>query len=88
MIELFSHFAGGGWLPYLEGIHDAQWESAVEPYWLDIAELVTDEHPQLLVCLELHPGTVVSNLETFNRTAARSPFRPGSTCWRPGRRSM
>ncbi|TMB98582.1 MAG: sugar phosphate isomerase/epimerase [Chloroflexi bacterium] len=63
------HFAGGGWLPYLEDIHEGQWESVVEPYWLDIAEFATEEHPQLLVCLELHPGTVVYNVETFERIA-------------------
>ena len=63
------HFAGGGWLPYLEGIHDAQWESSVEPYWSGIAQFVEEEHPQLLVCLELHPGTVVYNVETFVRVA-------------------
>ena len=28
------------------------------------------EHPQLLVCLELHPGTAVYNVETFDRIAA------------------
>src|SRR5437868_4382285 len=28
------HFAGGGWLPYLESIHEAQWKDAVAPYWL------------------------------------------------------
>jgi sugar phosphate isomerase/epimerase len=67
--DVTPHFAGGGWLPYLEGIHEAQWESTVEPYWLEIAEFVTDEHPQLLVCLELHPGTAVYNVETFNRIA-------------------
>jgi sugar phosphate isomerase/epimerase len=63
------HFAGGGWLPYLEGIHDAQWESSVEPYWSGIAQFVEEEHPQLLVCLELHPGTAVYNVETFVRVA-------------------
>ena len=63
------HFAGGGWLPYLEGIHDAQWESSVEPYWSGIAQFVEEEHPQLLVCIELHPGTVVYNVETFVRVA-------------------
>jgi sugar phosphate isomerase/epimerase len=63
------HFAGGGWLPYLEGIHDSQWESWVEPYWSEIAEFASEEHPQLLICLELHPGTAVYNVETFNRIA-------------------
>jgi len=64
------HFAGGGWLPYLESIHEAQWERWVEPYWSGIAEFVVREHPQLLICLELHPGTVVYNVETFERIAA------------------
>ena len=27
------------------------------------------EHPQLLICLELHPGTAVYNLETFEHIA-------------------
>lgn len=63
------HFAGGGWLPYLEGIHDAQWQEAVVPYWSALAEFSVEEHPELLICLELHPGTVVYNVETFNRIA-------------------
>ena len=64
------HFAGGGWLPYLESIHEAQWKDAVAPYWSGVAEFAAREHPQLLVCLELHPGTVVYNVETFDRIAA------------------
>ena len=64
------HFAGGGWLPYLEGISDAQWEATIEPYWSDVAEFASVEHPQLLICLELHPGTAVYNVETFNRIAS------------------
>ena len=64
------HFAGGGWLPYLEGVHESQWEQSVEPYWLRLAEFSAEHHPELLICLELHPGTVVYNVETFNRIAA------------------
>src|SRR5213593_2089290 len=64
------HFAGGGWLPYLESIHESQWDQWVAPYWSGIAEFAMREHPQLLVCLELHPGTVVYNVETFERIAA------------------
>ena len=63
------HFAGGGWLPYLEDIHETQFEQWVEPYWTGIAEFATREHPQLLVCLELHPGTVVYNIESFDRVS-------------------
>ncbi len=64
------HFAGGGWLPYLEDIYETQWESRVEPYWSDVAAFARREHPGLLVCLELHPGTVVYNVETFGRISA------------------
>lgn len=64
------HFAGGGWLPYLEGLYEEQWRRRVEPYWSDVAEFASREHPQLLICLELHPGTVVYNVETFERIAA------------------
>ncbi|MHB8611451.1 MAG: sugar phosphate isomerase/epimerase family protein [Candidatus Dormibacteraceae bacterium] len=63
------HFAGGGWLPYLESISDGQWESNIEPYWADVAEFAAREHPELLICLELHPGTAVYNVETFDRIA-------------------
>ncbi|HEY1420731.1 MAG TPA: sugar phosphate isomerase/epimerase [Candidatus Dormibacteraeota bacterium] len=64
------HFAGGGWLPYLEGIYEAQWEAKVEPYWSALADFAQREHEALLICLELHPGTVVYNVETFTRVAA------------------
>jgi sugar phosphate isomerase/epimerase len=64
------HFSGGGWLPYLEDVYRWQWESSVEPYWSAIAEFAHQEHEDLLICLEMHPGTVVYNVETFDRVAA------------------
>jgi sugar phosphate isomerase/epimerase len=64
------HFSGGGWLPYLEGIYDTQWERAGAPYWAELSEFARAEHPDLLICLELHPGTLVYNVETFSRLAA------------------
>jgi sugar phosphate isomerase/epimerase len=67
------HFSGGGWLPYLESISDGQWESAIEPYWAGVAGFAAREHPELLICLELHPGTAVYNVETFNRIATVGP---------------
>jgi sugar phosphate isomerase/epimerase len=67
------HFAAGGWLPYLEGRHDAQWDERVQPYWTAVDKFAQREHPQLRVCLELHPGTVVYNVETFERMAALGP---------------
>lgn len=59
------HFAAGGWLPYLEGIHEQQWERWVVPYWRSISEFARAEHPGLRICVELHPGTCVYNVETF-----------------------
>jgi sugar phosphate isomerase/epimerase len=67
------HFSGGGWLPYLESISDGQWDSAIEPYWAAMAGFAAREHPELLICLELHPGTAVYNVETFNRIATAGP---------------
>jgi sugar phosphate isomerase/epimerase len=64
------HFAGGGWLPYLEGVYEAQWRERALPYWTDVAAFAAAEHPELLICLELHPGTLVYNVETFGRLAA------------------
>jgi sugar phosphate isomerase/epimerase len=64
------HFSGGGWLPYLEDVYRFQWESLVEPYWSDIADFARREHEELRICLELHPGTVVYNVETFNQLAS------------------
>ena len=67
------HFGAGGWLPYLEGIHDRQWEDVVAPYWLDLGEFARAENPDLLVCLELHPGTAVYNVATFEELATLGP---------------
>lgn len=63
------HFAAGGWLPYLEGIHEEQWERSVAPYWQELSQFARREHPDLWICLELHPGTVVYNVETFSHLA-------------------
>ncbi|HEX7299867.1 MAG TPA: sugar phosphate isomerase/epimerase [Solirubrobacteraceae bacterium] len=63
------HFAAGAWLPDLEHVTEWQWEAAVLPYWSALASFAHAEHPDLLVCLELHPGTVVNNVETFERLA-------------------
>jgi sugar phosphate isomerase/epimerase len=63
-------FAAGGWLPYLEGDHERQWEEIGAPYWTDLAEFARREYPELLICIELHPGTLVYNLETFSALAA------------------
>src|SRR5207302_9762933 len=66
------HFDAGGWLPYLAGIGDRQWHDVVGPYWKETAEFARREHPELMICIELHPGTCVHNTETFERLAAVS----------------
>lgn len=63
-------FAAGGWLPYLEEVWERQWEEVALPYWTALAEFARREHPNVLVCVELHPGTLVYNLDTFARFAA------------------
>lgn len=67
------NFAAGAWLPYLEGASESQWQRRVLPYWSAIAEFARSENPELLVCVELHPGTVVYNVETFDQLAAIGP---------------
>jgi sugar phosphate isomerase/epimerase len=64
------HFDAGGWLPYLAGVYERQWRDAVLPYWSELAAFARREHPALLICVELHPGTCVYNHETFERFAA------------------
>ncbi len=67
------HFGAGGWLPYLEGVYERQWADHVAPYWTELAEFAAAENTELRVCLELHPGTAVFNVETFSRVAALGP---------------
>jgi sugar phosphate isomerase/epimerase len=67
------NFGSGGWLPYLEGVYERQWQEQTGPYWQAMGESLQAENPDLLVCLELHPGTAVYNVETFERLAALSP---------------
>jgi len=61
------HFSGGAWLPDFDGIAEWQWRERVAPYWSELSAFARREHPRLLVCFELHPGTYVYNVETFMR---------------------
>jgi sugar phosphate isomerase/epimerase len=61
------HFAAGAWLPDLEHVTEWQWEERILPYWAELAAFARREHPALRICLELHPGTCVNNVETFER---------------------
>ncbi len=71
--DLVPHFGAGGWLPYLADVYQRQWEQRIGPYWSGLAEFAAAEQPDLRVCLELHPGTSVFNVETFRRVAALGP---------------
>lgn len=66
-------FAAGGWLPFLENVYERQWTDTIEPYWSAMADFANSANPDLLICLELHPGTVVFNVDTFERVAALGP---------------
>ena len=71
--EHSPHFAAGGWLPDLENVYERQWNARVQDYWTRIGEFADHTHRDLLICLELHPGTVAYNVETFERLVALSP---------------
>ena len=68
-----AHFDAGGWLPHLAGVHERQWDEALVPYWSDLAAFAHGEHPELAICIELHPGTSVYNVETFELFAEIAP---------------
>jgi sugar phosphate isomerase/epimerase len=67
------HFASGGWLPYLESVYQRQWKDQVHDYWAEIGDFAVRTDPALMICLELHPGTIAYNVETFERLATLSP---------------
>lgn len=59
------HFGAGGWLPDLEKVSEWQWTEVVLPFWTEMAAFAAREHPDLLICFELHPGTYVYNTASF-----------------------
>jgi sugar phosphate isomerase/epimerase len=63
-------FAGGAWLPDMEGLADWQWEHHLVPYWQVLSDWAAREAPGVLICLELHPGTSVYNAESYRRLRA------------------
>jgi sugar phosphate isomerase/epimerase len=67
------HFGAGGWLPYLDGVHERQWAEVGVPYWSALSEFARREHPGLLICIELHPGTLVYNPRTFAQLSELGP---------------
>jgi sugar phosphate isomerase/epimerase len=66
-------FAGGAWLPDMEGLWDWQWRERVAPYWSEFSGWAASVAPEVRICLELHPGTSIYNAESYHqlREAAR-----------------
>jgi sugar phosphate isomerase/epimerase len=54
-------FAGGAWLPDMEGLTDWQWRERITPYWRELSGWAAREAPDVRICLELHPGASVYN---------------------------
>jgi sugar phosphate isomerase/epimerase len=63
----FPVFAGGAWLPDMEGLWAPQFERSIAPFWRELSTWATDVAPEVLICLELHPGTSIYNAESFAR---------------------
>ena len=57
-------FAGGAWLPDMEGLWDTQW-TQIAAYWRELSQFAADDAPGVVVCLELHPGTSIYNAESY-----------------------
>ena len=57
-------FAGGAWLPDMEGLWREQWE-VVAAYWRELSDWAAAEAPGVKICLELHPGTSIYNPASF-----------------------
>ena len=64
------HFVAGAWLPDFEDVLEWQWEERILPFWTAFGAEVVAVDPELRICLELHPGTAVYNLQSFDRLAA------------------
>jgi sugar phosphate isomerase/epimerase len=60
-------FAGGAWLPDMEGLWPQQFERSIAPFWRELSDWAKETAPGVLICLELHPGTSIYNAESFAR---------------------
>jgi len=58
-------FAGGAWLPDMEGLWERQWTRSIAPYWRELSAWAHAEAPGVDICLELHPGTSIYNAASF-----------------------
>jgi sugar phosphate isomerase/epimerase len=67
------HFPASAWLPDYAGVAAWQWEHRVRPYWEEVHALAAAARPTLRICLELHPGAHVFNVESYLRLHAVAP---------------
>jgi sugar phosphate isomerase/epimerase len=51
----------------MEGLWPEQFELAIAPFWQELSRWAMDAAPDVLICLELHPGTSIYNAESFAR---------------------
>jgi sugar phosphate isomerase/epimerase len=58
-------FAGGAWLPDMEGLWEHQFSTVIAPYWSELSAWAQREAPEAAICLELHPGTSIYNPASF-----------------------
>lgn len=67
------HFPANAWLPDYAGVAAWQFDAHVRPYWEEIHALAAGARERLRICLELHPGTHVFNVESYLRLSAVAP---------------
>ena len=67
------HFPANAWLPDYAGVAAWQFDARVRPYWEEIHGLVAAASARLRICLELHPGAHVFNVESYLRLSAVAP---------------
>lgn len=67
------HFPANAWLPDYAGVAAWQFEARVRPYWEEINVLASRAGAGLRICLELHPGAHVFNVESYLRLNAVAP---------------
>jgi sugar phosphate isomerase/epimerase len=58
-------FAGGAWLPDMEGLWPQQFERSIAPFWRELSDWAKATAPDVVICLELHPGTSIYNAASF-----------------------
>jgi sugar phosphate isomerase/epimerase len=67
------HFPANAWLPDYAGVAAWQFDARVRPFWEDINALASRASSALRICLELHPGAHVFNVESYLRLNAVAP---------------